>query len=160
MKEQITAFIDFFHPLFRRIMPIQTFRYAACGGMNVALDITLYFLSYHYIFNAEVVSFGFVSFEPYVAAFLFSFCITFPTGFLLSKYIVWTRSNLKGRIQFLRYFMLVVTNVILNYLFLKVFIEFFDFFPTIAKVATTVILVIISYLTNKHFTFKVKEVVS
>ncbi len=157
MKEKITAFIDFFYPLFKRIMPIQTFRYAACGGANVALDITLYFLSYHFLFHAEVVNLGFLAFEPYVAAFMFSFGITFPTGFLLSKYIVWTSSNLKGRIQFLRYFMLVVTNIILNYLFLKVFIEYFYFYPTVAKIVTTGILIVFSYLSNKHFTFKVKN---
>lgn len=155
MKSLITNLIDFFYPPFRKVMPIQTFRYAACGGANVMLDIVLYFLSFHFIFNEEVFDLGFIAFEPYVASFLFSFTITFPMGFLLSKYIVWTESNIRGRIQLLRYFMLVISNIFLNYIFLKLFIEYMNFFPTVAKIFTTGILIVFSYITNKYFTFKV-----
>src|SRR5258708_8827168 len=47
-KKMIIGFIDFFFPPFCRIMPLQTFRYAACGGANTFLDIFLFFI----IFNS------------------------------------------------------------------------------------------------------------
>lgn len=158
MKEKFTAFIDFFYPPFKRLMPLQTYRYAVCGGSNMVFDLVIYFLSYHFLFHKEVVHLGFIAFEPYIAAFLVAFVITFPTGFWMSKYIVWTSSNLKGRIQLFRYFLLVLTNFFLNYVFLKLFIESFGFYPTPAKILTIVLVVAYSYLSQKHFTFKVKKV--
>ena len=139
-------------------MPINTFRYAACGGANVALDISLFFVLYNFVFKKQVVQLGFIAFQPHIAAFLFSFFITFPVGFLLSKYIVWTDSNIKGHVQLFRYFLIVLMNVLLNYIFIKLFVEYFHVYPTIAKLMTTVIVIIFSYLSQKHYTFKVRPV--
>ena len=139
-------------------MPINTFRYAACGGANVALDISLFFVLYNFVFKKQVVQLGFIAFQPHIAAFLFSFLITFPVGFLLSKYIVWTDSNIKGHVQLFRYFLIVLMNVLLNYIFIKLFVEYFHVYPTIAKLITTVIVIIFSYLSQKHYTFKVRPV--
>ncbi len=138
-------------------MPLQTFRYAACGGGNVVLDICLYFISYNFIFKKEVVELGFIAFKPHIAALLVSMFITIPVGFLLSKYVVWTASSLRGRIQLFRYLVIVATNILLNYFFIKLFVERLHFFPTIAKIVTTAIVIIFSYLSQKHYTFKVKN---
>ena len=138
-------------------MPLQTFRYAACGGGNVVLDICLYFISYNFIFKKEIVDLGFIAFKPHIAALLVSLFITIPVGFLLSKYVVWTQSSLKGHIQLFRYLVIVGTNILLNYFFIKLFVERFYFFPTIAKIVTTAIVIIFSYLSQKHYTFKVKS---
>ena len=138
-------------------MPLQTFRYAACGGGNVVLDICLYFISYNFIFKKQVVDLGFIAFKPHIAALLVSLFITIPVGFLLSKYVVWTESIIKGRIQLFRYLVIVATNILLNYFFIKLFVERFHFFPTIAKIVTTAIVIIFSYLSQKHYTFRVKN---
>jgi putative flippase GtrA len=154
MKDRITSFIDFFHPPFRSFIDKKTFRYLACGGSNTLLDILLFFLSYNFIFKKEVVHLPFVAISPYIAAFLFAFIITFPIGFTLMRHIVFTDSILKGRVQLVRYLMLVTVNIFLNYIFLKIFVEYVGLYPTVAKVITTVIIVIFSYLTQKYFTFK------
>jgi putative flippase GtrA len=157
MRNFIISIIDFFYPPFRRLMPLQTFRYAACGGGNVVLDICLYFISYNFIFRKQVVDFGFIAFKPHIAAFLVSFLVTMPVGFLLSKYVVWTESNMRGRIQLFRYSVIVATNILLNYGFIKLFVEQLHFYPTIAKIVTTAIVIVFSYLSQKHYTFKVKS---
>ena len=158
MQNIITLFIDFFYPPFRKMLPLHTFRYAACGGGNVLLDISLYFICYNFILHKQVLHLGFIAFQPHVAAFLMSLLITFPVGFLLSKYVVWTGSNIRGRVQFFRYLLVMLVNTLLNYIFIKLFVEYFDFYPTIAKICTTVIVIIVSYLSQKHFTFRVKNV--
>ncbi len=136
----------------------QNYYYAACGGANMLLDLILYYIAFHYIFDKQVVHItSTIAFEPYIAAFLFAFVISFPTGFLLSKYIVWPQSNIKGRIQLFRYFLLVLMNLLLNYALLKIFIEVFYIYPTVSKFLTIVIVVTFSYLTQKHFTFKVRK---
>jgi len=138
-------------------MPLHTFRYAACGGGNVVLDICLYFISYNFIFKKQEVDLGFIAFKPHIAALLVSLCITMPVGFLLSKYVVWTESKIKGRIQLFRYLVIVAINILLNYGFIKLFVERLHFYPTIAKIVTTSLIITFSYLSQKHYTFKVKN---
>ena len=98
-KKLIVGFIDFFYPPFRKLMPLQTFRYAACGGANTLLDIFIYFISYNFILHKQVLDLGFFAIKPHIAAFLISFSVSFPTGFLLSRNIVFTESTLHGRVQ-------------------------------------------------------------
>ncbi len=137
-------------------MPLQTFRYAACGGVNTMLDILIFFISYNFIFRKEVVHIGSIAISPHIAAFLAAFCVTFPVGFYLSRYVVFSESNIRGRVQLFRYFLLVLGCIALNYMFLKIFVEQLHIYPTVSKILTTVIVVAFSYLTQKHYTFKTR----
>lgn len=155
MKDRITSFIDFFHPPFRSFIDRKTFRYLACGSMNTSLDIFLFFISYNFIFRKQVLHLPLgIAISPYIAAFLLAFCITFPFGFLLMRHVVFTESSLRGRVQLARYFMLVMINIFLNYVLLKLLVEVFGFYPTIAKIIITGIIVLFSYLMQRHFTFR------
>jgi putative flippase GtrA len=138
-------------------MPLQTFRYAACGGANTLLDIFVFFVSYNYVFHKQNLDLGFFVFKPYIAAFLMAFCVSFPVGFILMRNVVFSESTLHRRVQLFRYFVLVVVCIALNYLFIKLFVEQFHIYPTIAKILTTIIVVTFSYLTQKKYTFKVEE---
>ena len=157
MKNTIKRFIDAFYPPFKRLMPIRTFRYAVCGGSNMLLDIFVYYISYNFILQKQVLDLGFIAFKPHIAALWMAFCISFPVGFLLSKYVVFTTSELRGRIQLFRYLLIVGVNLVLNYAFLKVMVEYMNFYPTIARIFTTCILVTFSFLSQKHFTFKERK---
>ena len=138
-------------------MPVRTFRYAVCGGSNMFLDIFIYYISYNFILHKQVLDLGFIAFKPHIAALWMSFIISFPMGFLLSKYIVFTASQLRGRIQLFRYLLIVGVNLILNYAFLKTLVEYLGFYPTIARIFTTCIIVTFSFLSQKHFTFKERK---
>ena len=157
MRKKIISFIDFFYPPFKKIMPEQTFRYAVCGGSNMLLDIFLFYISFNFILSKNLLDLGFIVLKPYNAALVMAFCISFPTGFLLNKYIVFNTSYLRGHTQFFRYMLIVAINLFLNYLILNLLVEYLHFFPTIAKVCATVIIVTFSFISQKHFTFKVKK---
>jgi len=122
--------------------------------MNTILDILLYYTFYHYIFHKEVVDFGFIAFSPHIAAFIFVFPITFFTGFLLAKYVTFTASELHGKKQLIRYAISVGGSIMLNYIFLKLLVEYFHIYPTPSKLITTVFVVIYSFIVQKFFTFK------
>jgi putative flippase GtrA len=158
MRRFILLVISFFYRPFAKMMPFQTFRYLACGGGNTALDICLYFISFHFILKEQDVILPFITIQAHIAALFMALAVTFPTGFLLSKYIVFSESNLRGRVQLMRYFMLVGTCLLLNYGFMKLFVDVMGFYPTPAKILTTCFVVIFSYLTQKKFTFKVKAI--
>ena len=153
----IIKFIDWFYFPFLRFIPINVFRYAATGGANTALDLLLYFIFYRYILDMNVVELGFVAISPHIAAFILVFPITFSTGFLLGKYVTFTESELKGNIQLFRYGITVAGAIFLNYVFLKLFVEYAGLFATLSKAITTIIVVIYSYVLQRYFSFKIVE---
>jgi putative flippase GtrA len=157
IKETILKLVDFFYPPFRKLLPVQTFRYAACGGANMLFDITLFAISYNFIYQKQNVHIGMLTISPYIAAFLTAFCISFPTGFYLSRYVVFQQSSIRGRIQLLRYFVVVLACFFLNYVFLKLFVEYFGWYPTPSKIITTVFVVIFSYVSQTYFSFGTKR---
>lgn len=153
-RDFILPIIDFFFPPFRSLMNLQTYRYAAAGGGNVLLGFLIYVVSYKYIFNEAAFHFGFYAFKGHIAAMLLSFFITFPVGFFMSKYVVFSDSAMKGRIQLFRYFMICMCNLLLNYLLLKMLVEKMFIHPILAQVLTIAMVVIFSYLAQRHFSFK------
>ncbi|MBC7948397.1 MAG: GtrA family protein [Chitinophagaceae bacterium] len=153
-RDLILPVIDFFYPPFRGLMNLQTFRYAASGGGNMLLGFLIYFVSYTYILDGKEFHFGIYAFKSHVAALFISFCINFPIGFFMSKYVVFVDSRIKGRIQLFRYFMICMFNLALNYILLKIFVERFHIYAVLAQVITTSIVIIFSYLAQRHFSFK------
>ncbi|MFY9463866.1 MAG: GtrA family protein [Sediminibacterium sp.] len=146
--------VDLFYPVFRRFMPLQTYRYAACGGFNTALDICLFFVSYNFILVKQPLELGFITVGAHIASFLMSFLVTFPIGFYLSRYVVFQETSVAKREQLGKYFMVVLGCLILNYLFLKIFVDVLGWYPTPSKIATTFFVVAFSYFSQKNFTFK------
>lgn len=150
----IIRVVDWFHFPFLRFIPPEIFRYAATGGANTLLDIILYFVVYQFILDGHTVDFGFIAISGHIAAFLMVFPITFTTGFFLAKYVTFTASELKGRIQLFRYLLSVGGSILLNYVFLKLFVEYFGWYAPLSKVVTTFLVVIYSYVAQRYFTFK------
>lgn len=155
-KDKIIAFIDFFYPPFKKFMPEQTFRYAACGGGNTLLGIAVFFVFHEYVFKGKSFDFGFYAMKAHTASNMVSFTVTLLAGFLLMKYVVFVDSNLKGRIQLFRYTVSSVINLFISTLLLKLFVEQFGINAIVAQLIATAIVIVIAYLSQKHFTFRIK----
>ncbi len=125
VRSLILNVIDFFYPAFKGIMPLQTFRYAACGGGNTALNILIYFISYNFILKKEIIHLPYIAISPHIGALIIAFLITFPIGFYLNLFVVFEGSYLRRRIQLFRYFMVALVCILLNYVFIKIFVEQF-----------------------------------
>jgi len=142
-------------------MPLQTFRYAACGGFNTALDVSLRLAAFHYLFKESSISFPSIFphlvIQAHIAAFLFGFMFSFPTGFYLSRYVVFQETSEKKSIQLLKYFCVVLFCLVLNYGFLKLFIDRFNWYFTPSTLLTIVFVVGFSYVAQKNFTFTSKS---
>lgn len=150
--------IDFFHPPFARWIDQTTFRYLACGGSNQLFNIFIYWLSFNFILNKQNTQISpSITITAEIASYLISSAVTIPIGFLMSKYMVFQESNLKGRIQLFRYLSLVVLCFVLNYWMLKFFINVCNIYPTPSQTITIIILAVFSYLVQRFFTFKVKN---
>jgi putative flippase GtrA len=44
--------------------------------------------------------------------------------------------------------------ILLNYVFLKLFVDYWGWYPTPSKILTTLFVVTFSYLSQKHYTFR------
>ena len=156
MSNLIRKFLDLFYPIVSKIFDKTTYYYAACGVGNLVLSWILFFLFYQFIFGKKLWHIEYLDFvfTPYTLSAFSCFIISFTIGFLLMKYVVFTKSELKGRIQLFRYGISAVITSSSNWLLLKGFVEIFEFFPSLANVLSTCIVVLISYLIQRNFTFK------
>jgi putative flippase GtrA len=157
MRKIALKIIDFFHPPFQKWIDIHTFRYLASGGTTVASGIIFYFITYNFILQQQDIQINRFLITAPIAALIIESGITFTIGFMLNKYLVFTKSDLKGRIQLFRYATVYGTNILLNYALLKILVEGFLFYPTIAKTMITIALATLSYFSQKYFTFRIKK---
>jgi putative flippase GtrA len=153
----IRTIVDFFYPPFRKYMTPQFFRYGVTGVANMAFDWVLYFLTFHFLLEKQMLHIGFVTFSSHIAAMLIVFPITFITGFLLQKYVTFSASDIKGRIQIVRYLSVVIANLLLNYIGLKLLVDMAGFFPTPSKMIVTSFSTMFSYFSQKKYTFKLSK---
>ena len=158
IKKGIFNVLDIFYPLFKRFMPLQTYHYAACGGSNTLLGIVLYYISYHYILYKQMVQIGPFVITPHIMALFISTSVTLPLGFYLSLFVVFQGSYLRRRVQFFRYFLIAMGCLLLNYVLLKLFVEVLHWYPTLAQIANTVVVVMFSYFSQRHFSFRMRNV--
>jgi len=156
-RRTILLLIDVFYPPFKKIFSLQTFRYAACGGVNTFLDIFLFFVSYNFVLKKNDLVLPFVTISPHIAAFILGSSISLPIGFYLNRYVVFPQSGLKGHHQLQRYLLVVVMCICLNYIFLKLFVDYLGWYPTVSKIVTTFIIVVFSYTSQTFYFFKAKQ---
>ena len=119
------------------------------------MGFILYYISFHFVLKKENLDLGFYAFKPHVASLLISFLFSFPFGFFLMKYVVFSDSNMKGRIQLFRYLTIYLFNLFLNKILLKIMVEIFHIHAITAQIITTVIIIVFSYLAQRHFTFRI-----
>lgn len=150
----IIQVLDWLYPLFKRLMPKQTFYYAACGGGNTLFGLLIFFVCENYVFAKQPVDLWLFVMKSHKAAMVANFMFSFPTGFYLARYVVFSGSALKGRSQLIRYFITNMLSLLLNYINLTVLVDWLAIYPTPAQIINTVIVVIFSYLAQKYFAFK------
>lgn len=158
-KGRISAFIirivDWFYivPL-RKIMPIDTFRYAACGGGNLAMNLVIFAIFYNFIFRKEVIDLGFWAMSAHTASLVVASTITFFTGFWLNRHIAFQLSPLRGRTQLFRYGLSFAGSFLVNYLLLNLFVKVLHLYPTPSQALISVIVTGYSYLMQRFFSFR------
>ena len=155
IAEKIGSLIDKFYirPI-TNFLPHEIFRYGACGGANMVLDIIWYYIIYHYVIALRFLDLGFVVVSPHVAALIIVFPITFFTGFWLNRNVAFRATEFGQGWQLIKYALTVVGSILLNYVCIKIFVEEFHIWATPAKALTTVVSVAYSYLAGRYFTFK------
>ena len=144
----------------------------------MVFDWILYFLIYNFVIGHEMIyvrcTMYNVQFTQAITPHIATLCIVFPitllTGFALQKYVtfrdvqrndvrctMYDVRSMRGVRQLMRYILIVAVNLAVNYLGLKLCVETFGWYPTPSKMVITIVTVIISYLGQKYYTFKVES---
>ena len=156
LPQLIYKVLDFFYPIVSKIVDKTTYYYAACGVANLVLSWVLFFLFFQFLFHKRTLYISLIdfTFTAYTLSAFLCFIIAFAVGFLLMKYVVFTKSELKGRIQLFRYGLSSALTSVCNWILLKAFIEWLGFYPSLANVLSSCIVVLLSYLIQRNYTFK------
>lgn len=141
-------------PPFSRLVSREIFGYGLCGALNMALDTLWYFVIYHYIIAERFIDLGFVLVSPHIASLVVVFPITFFTGFWLNKYVAFRVTDYSKYNRLIRYAFSVLGSIVLNYVLMKLLVEYFMLWPTPSKMLTTLITACYSFLAAKFYTFK------
>lgn len=157
IKRNLFVLIDYFYFIFDRFIPLQTYRYAVCGGSNVLFDLILYYAFFHFVFEKQNVDFVISIISPHIASLFIVYPITFCTGFLLNRHIVFYESNLRLWTQFFRYLFVGITALIISYFLMKILVDWLALYPTPSRLITIIVTVIYGYIMQTKFSFKIDD---
>lgn len=155
IKKYINRLVDLLYlPIVARYIPKTIFRYGLCGGLNMVLDMVIYFLLFQFILQKSNLDLAIVVISPQIAAFLITFPIIFFTGLWLNRNISFKDSPLKSRTQAIRYMIVVCCNIAIKYFGLKLLVDVISIYPSISNAIMTVVTVIFSYFAQSRFSFR------
>lgn len=157
MRQIILTIIDFFHPPFKKYISLHNFRYLAVGGSTFVLGYLVYYLSFYHLFNSDEVNFGYFILKRGTAAMAVDFAFVIPYSFIMNRYVVFTHSEVRGRVQLFRFMNLQFINILLNIALYKFLADVLLIYPTVARFAVQVLIAGFSYLYQHYFTFSVKK---
>jgi len=131
-------------------------RYIFSGGIATAVDVGSFFILYNYAFKKEALEILHLMFSAHIAALVISFGLGLITNFLITKYFVFKESNIRGREQFIRYLAVAFVTFWGNFFMMKLLVDAFHVWPTVARIMAVGIIALLSFRLHKVFTFKVK----
>lgn len=157
MRNAILAFIDFFHPPFKKYLSLHNFRYLATGGTTFVLGNVVYWLAFHHLFKTDEVEILFFTFKKGIASYTVDFAVVIPFSFIMNRYVVFTHSEVRGRVQLFRFLNLQLINILMNIFLYKFLADVLLVYPTIARFIVSILIAGFSYIYQHYFTFSVKK---
>lgn len=155
LAQRITKTIDsLYRPPFSGMMPRQTFRYIACGGINWAITTVVFWASFNFLLAKQHIAFGPVVIASHTMALGISVPFSFLFGFWMQRNISFRSSPLRGRTQLFRYFLNALVAGLITWLLEKLLVEMCNIYPTVAFTTIYLTTAVIGFIAQKHFIFR------
>jgi len=133
-------------------------RYIFSAGMATMVDVVVYFLFFNFIFlKSDQSIFDLLTLSAPTASLAISYSAGLMTNFLITKYLVFTESDLRGIHQLLRYILVAILILALNYLLMSFLIKTLDWYPTIARIFSALSIGCLSFIIHKFYSFRKSE---
>ena len=144
--------------MIKKVFQFKLIRYGMAAGIATVVDVSIYFIAFNYIFKKQDIHLmQFLVLGAPTASLVLSYSCGLITNFAITKYFVFTESDLRGHHQLMRYVMVAVLILFLNYGFMSFLIRTMEWFPTIARATSAIVIGFISFAIHKVFSFKVSK---
>ena len=139
-----------------KILDNKIVRYFFSAGLATVVDVSVYFITFNFILNKQDIPL----YPPWkltapIASLIISYTCGLMTNFFITKYLVFSESDLRGRHQLMRYLLVALLILILNYGFMKFLIYILEWYPTVSRIFSALSIGILSYIIHKFYSFKV-----
>ena|SRR5688572_25258126 len=140
----------------RSILDNKIVRYFFSAGIATAVDVAVYFLAFNFIYEKQDIHmFNFLVLSAPTGSLILSYTCGLVTNFLITKYLVFTESDLRGIHQLVRYVLVALLVLMLNYFFMSFLIKVLEWFPTIARIVSAITIGFLSFVIHKFYSFRV-----
>ncbi len=140
----------------KNAMQLKGVRYVLSGGIATGVDVFAFFVMINYVLHKTDLVFYHIHISSHIASLCVSFTLGLITNFLITKYFVFSDSNIRGREQFVRYILVATITFVGNYFMMKLLVEVFNVWPTFARLIAVGTIAVLSFRLHKVFTFKIK----
>lgn len=142
--------------MLKRILDNKIIRYFLSAGTATIVDVSVYFISFNFIYQKQDIHvFDLFVLSAPTASLMLSYTCGLITNFLITKYLVFTESDLKGVHQLMRYVLVAIVILFVNYLFMSFLIKQLHWYPTLARIVSALSIGILSFVIHKFYSFKV-----
>ena len=136
----------------------RVFKYFIAAGLATVVDVGFYYLCFNYAFDKQPVTlFGSFVLKATTISLVISYSCGLVTNFSISKYLVFTDSEMKTTSAFSRFVMVALFVLMLNYFSMNFLIHQLEWYPTVARAVSALSIGVLSFLFHKFFTFKVSS---
>lgn len=144
--------------MIQKVLHSKVFRYFISAGIATVVDVSVFYLSFTYLFKKQPFSFTehLVFAAPTLSLVLSTTCGV-TTNFLITKIFVFHESTLKTHKQVFRYVMVALFVLGLNYMLMTSLIKQLEWYPTLARTFSALSIGVLSFLIHKYFSFRINN---
>ena len=152
----IRAFLDLFYPLVSRIFDKTTYYYAVAGTTNLVLGWILFWTLENVVIVKKTIPLPIIDHPIHSYTFIAAAggIFSFAFGFLMMRFVVFTESQLRGRVQLFRYGLSAMISATVNWILIKLMVDTFAWNASLCNVFASVVVVTISYFLQRKFSFR------
>jgi putative flippase GtrA len=144
--------------LIKSLLGNKVIRYFFSAGTATVVDVGIYFTTYNYILKKTDIPFmGPIVLTAPMLSLVISYSCGLFTNFTITRALVFSDSDLRGRHQLFRFVQVALLVLFLNYLFMKFLVQGLEWFPTISRIISALTIGVLSYVFHKHYSFGKKK---
>jgi len=131
-------------------------RYGLSSGIATGVDVVVYFLAFNFLLQKKDMHLSdALTVSAPMVALAISYSCGLLTNFTITKYFVFTESNLRGRHQLMRYVAVAILILVLNYGMMALLIRGLHWYPTVSRAISAVVIGFASFVIHRSFSFRV-----
>jgi len=139
--------------LVKKLSKNEVIRFIFSAGSGFLVDITAYYLFYHNLLVQKTYVVLSFTVRNSTLSLAISFSLGVIVNFLITRYLVFTKSKSSSTKQFVRFTSVAIIGFFANLGVIKILILYFNMYPPVARVLAALSLFFASYFIHKVFSF-------